>query len=121
MLARIVARPLAWGALIIWCLNLFDILRIIWWRERPGLRKRKKAIFEEAIRFYLQNDFAQARIKLDGILRLDQDDPDAFFYLGMIAKKEKKDDKAQKYWMRSLILDETEKWRWEINNMLRGR
>jgi len=119
LLARILSKGLFISALIIWCYNIIDILRIIWWRERRSLREKKKALFGEVINLYLQNNLMQARTKANEILRIDRDDPDAFFYLGLMAKKETKDNLAQKYWTQSLVLDETEKWRWEIDNLIR--
>ncbi|MCK4909362.1 MAG: hypothetical protein KAS70_05640 [Planctomycetes bacterium] len=117
--ARQLSNLLILIALFIWAYNIFDIIRIVYWRERASLQERKKDLFREGLTLYLRNDLHEARKIFSRILKLDRDDPDAIFYLGVIARYLDQPRRAARLFQRCLSLDETEKWRWEINEHLK--
>ncbi|MEK7448613.1 MAG: tetratricopeptide repeat protein [Planctomycetota bacterium] len=111
---------LCWlAAILIWGYNIFDIIRIVYWRERPALQEKKKQLFSEGLIYYLKNDLDRAGKIFQRILKLDRDDPDALFYLGVIYRNSGQTGKATRFFNRALILDDTEKWRWEISEELK--
>lgn len=113
-----VKKALEISSVIIWCYNIMDILRIVWWRERAHLTEKKTPFFQKTITYYLQNNFPEARKELKKILRLDRDDVDALFYLGAIAYQEGKIGRAKCYFNWSIQLDPNEKWRWEVSEFI---
>jgi len=105
------------AAVIIWFYNIIDILRIIWWRERENLQKRKITIFQKAFTMYLQDNLIEAEKILRSLLKMDRDDVDTLFYLGVISHRQGKRGRARSYFNKLLQLDETQKWSWEINKI----
>ena len=67
---------------------------------------------------YLKNNLPETQQQVKEILRLDRDDPDALFYLGVVSYLTGKTSRAGRYFNQSLQIDETEKWRWEIERIL---
>ncbi|MBI4834035.1 MAG: tetratricopeptide repeat protein [Planctomycetes bacterium] len=118
---RDISRALVISSVLIWCYNIMDILRIVWWLERASLTEKKAPFFQKTIAYYLQNNFPEARKELKNILRLDRDDADALFYLGAIAHREGKYPAAIRFFHYCLQLDQTEKWRWEISQLIAGQ
>lgn len=115
---RDISLALLVSAGIVWLYNMVDILRIIWWRERRSFQEKKKPLFQEALALYLRNDLGGALKKFRQILGLDRDDSDALFYVGMVFKNQAKLKRARRYFTRCLLLDETEKWSWEVEQEL---
>ncbi|MBI3270849.1 MAG: tetratricopeptide repeat protein [Planctomycetes bacterium] len=114
-----VERPgLFAAAALVWLYSMLDAMRLVYWRERAGVVTRKKHLFLEALAAYVRNDLEGARRRLKRVLRLDRDDPTAHFYLGMVYQGEGKRWRARRCYKRSLALDETKKWRWEISTAL---
>lgn len=127
----LVISPCVWGseqaktscdaliiaAIIIWIYNIIDMVRIIWWRERDALRKKKIPLFNKAFALYLQDNMAETEKNLRSLLKLDRDDSDALFYLGVISFRQRKSGRAHSYFNKALQLDVTQKWQWEISKI----
>lgn len=105
------------AAVIIWFYSVIDIARIIWWREREIIQKRKIPLFHKVFILYLQNNLAEAEKNLRKLLKIDRDDLDTLFYLGVIYHGQGKRRRARYYFNKSLQLDETQKWQWEISKI----
>lgn len=109
-----VSRGFYMGAVMIWGYHVWDVMRILWWRERKVIQDKKKELFHQMLICYLQDKLTEAVMVLKEILRLDRDDSDAFFHLGVIAKVQGKKYRAKYLFQKSLSLDPAEKWRWAI-------
>lgn len=106
-------------ALIIWAYSFLDVFKIAVWNKRPWIRPSKKKLFEEGMRHYLCDEFSQAKQKFQRILRLDDEDVDAHFLLGLAMMRLGNRRRAVRCFKRALSLDETRKWEWEVSEYLR--
>lgn len=106
-----VSRGFYIGAGMLWCYHLWDVIRILWWRERRSLQDRKRPLFHNALAWYLQDKLSEATTVFREIIKLDRDDPDALFYLGMICQASGKKYQAKYLFQKSLNVDPSEKWR----------
>ncbi len=109
-----VSRGFYMGAGMVWCYHIWDVIRILWWRERKVIQDKKNKLFHQMLICYLQDKLAEAVMVLEEILRMDRDDSNAFFYLGVIAKARGKKYRAKYLFQKALSLDPVEKWRWVI-------
>jgi tetratricopeptide (TPR) repeat protein len=103
---------------MIWIFNIIDIMRIIWWRERENIKKLKEPLFLTTFSAYIQNDLEVAEKQLRKLLRIDRDDTDALFYMGVISFRKNKIRRAKRCFEKSLQFDEARKWTYEIENIL---
>ncbi|MBI5368890.1 MAG: tetratricopeptide repeat protein [Planctomycetes bacterium] len=114
-----VSRPgLLAAAAVIWLYTMLDAMRIVYWRERASLARRKKNLFHDALVDYMKGDLRAARRVLRRVLRLDRDDPNAHFLLGIVYQGEGKRWRARRALKRSLVLDESRRWAWEVSRAL---
>jgi tetratricopeptide (TPR) repeat protein len=103
---------------VIWLYAVLDLLRILIWRNRKALDDAKRERFLGAFGLYLRGEYARARQKLKGVLRMDRDDPDAMFHIAMTYKREGIPRLAKRYFRRSLRVDPWRKWEDEVRREL---
>ncbi len=116
---RIDPRGCAVATGIIWLYAVLDLLRILVWRRRKALEERKRERFLSAFGYYLRGEYARARLKLRSVLRMDRDDPDAHFHIGMTYKREGMPRLAKRHFRKSLALDPWRKWKEEVARELK--
>lgn len=118
--ARIDPRGCAVAAGMIWLYAALDLIRILVWRRRKALEEAKREKFLGAFGYYLRGEYARARVKLRAVLKLDRDDPDAHFHIGMTYKREGMPRLAKKHFRKALVLDPWRKWQKEVDRELNG-
>lgn len=116
---RVDPRGPAVAAGIVWLYAALDLLRILVWRRRKALEERKRERFLSAFGYYLRGEYARARARLRSVLRIDRDDPDAHFHIGMTYKREGMPRLAKKHFRKALSLDPWRKWQEEVARELK--
>ena len=117
---RVDPRGCAVAAGVIWLYSTLDLLRILVWRRRKALDERKRERFLSAFGYYLRGEYPRARIKLRSVLKLDRDDPDAHFHIGMTYKREGMPRLAKRHFRKALVLDPWRKWETDVARELKN-
>jgi len=104
--------------LIIWLASLYDVVRL----ARPDTVKVREAVkqhFRKGMAHFLSNKLADAEAEFTNVLKLDADDIDARYHLGLTLKAANEVKRARKTFRKCVDLDEEKKWTREIEQELR--
>jgi len=107
------------SAILLWCYSLYDVWRRTFGRMREGLQTEKAKHFRSGMVHYLSRELDEAAPDFRFVLRLDDEDLDALFYLAMTLHHAGRYRRARRLFRRCLALDDSEKWRDEIDLHLR--
>lgn len=111
---RDIAVALACAGTVYWLYAALDFIRIAFWRQLQSVRESKKRLFRDALTHYLRNDLSACRRELRTILRLDVDDADAYFHLGMCYKAMGARWRARRCFALCRAKDPDGKWAYQI-------
>jgi tetratricopeptide (TPR) repeat protein len=73
--------------------------------------------FERGVKLYFQSRWSEAEREFRQALKLDFEDADALFYLAATLQEQGKTRRARRAWKRCLAGDDTEKWKWNVEQM----
>lgn len=102
-------------AILLWCYSLYDVWRRTFGRMREGRQTEKAKHFRAGLVHYLSKELDEAAREFRFVLRLDDEDLDALFYLAMALHQAGRERRARRLFKRCLALDDLEKWRDEID------
>ncbi|MBI2195082.1 MAG: hypothetical protein HYU36_24125 [Planctomycetes bacterium] len=105
-------------AVLLWAYGVYDA----WWRAfgrfRPPLQAEKTKHFRAGVVHYLSADYDAALRELRFVLRLDDEDADTLYYLGLTLKAAGQPRLARHCFRRCLAHDGDQKWHDEVGQQL---
>ncbi len=96
--------------------QLLLFFRLIHLKELSA--EKRDSIFREVLSAFLRGDLEKARENLEKILSVNSDDLDARFHMGYLLSLKGNLRAARREFLRCLELDDSGKWRWEIEREL---
>jgi hypothetical protein len=102
---------------------LFSMIYTIWWSWRchpEQHRAEVEKLIRDALQYYLQGRWNEARLCCEQVLCRDESDADALMQLGMIHLRAGHPTLARQTFRQCLETEAGSKWRWEINQVLRN-
>lgn len=101
-----------------WLTGLGYTLGWLWLRHPSGHRAEIDRLFREATDAYLQGQFHEARLRLERIVAMDDNDADALMQLGTLFVRTEQPGLARRTFRHCLDLEGGAKWRWEVQQAL---
>ncbi len=93
----------------------------LWWSWRCHPERHREEVdrlYREALEFYLQGKWDDARRQIEQVLTLDETDADALMQLGTLYLRMGQPGLARRTFRQCLEMDGGSKWRWEIERAL---
>jgi tetratricopeptide (TPR) repeat protein len=105
-------------AILLWGYGLYDVWRKTFGRLREGLRAEEAKHFRAGLVHYLGENLDEATREFLFVLRLDDEDIDALFYLAMTHQRAGRYPHARRLFRKCQALDVWGKWTDEIGQQL---
>lgn len=109
-----------WCAAIVWGYAQVDIWRILFWKGTASLRKRKQEQLRTALDHAEKEQLDEAIHLLRQVLKLDREDADAYFHMGLLHRRQGKLDRARRYFRKCRVYDLDNKWTWRVGEEVKA-
>jgi len=106
--------------ILVWSYSLYDVWHRGFGRFREGVRIEIYKHFRTGLVNFLGRDYAAAAHEFRFVLKLDDEDVDGLFYLGLAAKEMGNIPRSRRLLRKCRALDSTGKWKNEIDSHLKG-